>query len=379
MTREPHGLIIGKFYPLHEGHLALLRLAAAESQLVTVVIMGTVFESIPLERRAAWLREEIAADPAGLGNVTFVEIPCDAPVEYGSDIAWRANAVLIEAALAAAGRPAPTTVFSSEHYGAELAARLGAGHRAFDESRTRHPISGTAARDDLVGRWGQVATSARLDLATRVIVVGAESTGTTTLTTALVEHYRARGFGRMPFVPEYGREFTYELHAETEAAAGHPVSMDDLVWLPEHFARIAERQNALENAAALACPLVIADTDALATELWERRYVGSTSDATRRFGTTELPRRDVYLVTDHEGVAFEQDGWRDGEHIRAEMNGWFIEELTRRGHSWVLMSGSHEERLRYAVRLIDALWQRNSTFASPEWADRTALVTAAAG
>ncbi|WP_419817626.1 AAA family ATPase [Glaciibacter flavus] len=200
------------------------------------------------------------------------------------------------------------------------------------------------------------------------------ATGTTTLATALVDHYRrAAGFESIVFVPEYGRQFTYELHAETEAALGRPVGPADLVWLPEHFARIARQQNALENAAALACPLVIADTDALATELWERRYLGSTSPETALFGTTELPRRDVYLVTDHAGVAFEKDGWRDGDHIRAQMTGWFIEELTRRGHSWVLLSGSHDERMRYAVRLIDALWARGSTFASPDWADRTRL------
>ena len=133
------------------------------------------------------------------------------------------------------------------------------------------------------------------------------STGTTTLATALVDHYRrAAGFESIVFVPEYGRQFTYELHTETEAAIGRPVASANLVWLREHFARIARQRNALENAAALACPLVLADTDALATELWERRYLGGTSPETALFGTTELPRRDVYLLTDHNGVAFEQ-------------------------------------------------------------------------
>lgn len=372
MNRTAHGLVIGKFFPLHEGHLALVQAAAEESDAVTVVIMGSALESVGLARRAGWLRGGIAADPR-LAGVEVVAIPCDAPVEYGTDIAWNANVVLMEAALSAAGRPVPTTVFSSEPYGAELARRLGAHHRAFDPPRARCPISGTAARDDLVGGWARVAPSARLDLATRVIVVGAESTGTTTLARDLVEHYRSHGFTSMPFVGEYGRDFTYELHRETSERLGRDASMDDLVWLPEHFARIARRQTELEQAAALACPLVIADTDALATELWERRYLGSTSPATHHAGSTAAPRRDVYLVTDHVGVPFEDDGWRDGEHLRAEMTAWFMAELTRRGHSWVPLRGGRAERLRYAVRLVDALWRRNSTFTSPEWADRTVL------
>ncbi|WP_395245475.1 AAA family ATPase [Agromyces sp. MMS24-K17] len=362
-----HGLVIGKFYPLHAGHLGLVRFAASESAALTVIVLGTVFESGSHERRADWLRAELAAAGAELGHVEVLAVRCDAPEEYGTEIAWVANVAIMRAALAAAGRPAPTAVFSSEPYGVELAARFGAEHRAYDVAREGHPISGTAIRADLAGRWSEVAPAARLDLATRVIVTGAESTGTTTLTTALVDHYRANGFAAMPVVPEYGRDFTYELHAETEERLGREVAMDDLVWLPEHFARIAERQNELEDAAAMACPLVIADTDAFATELWERRYLGATSDETHRFGTDRLPPRDVYLVTDHVGVPFFQDGWRDGEHIRADMNGWFVDELTRRDASWVLLRGAPEERLRYAVRLIDALWARNATFASPPW------------
>ncbi|ANJ28116.1 AAA family ATPase [Agromyces aureus] len=377
MTREPHGLIIGKFYPLHAGHLALIRYASQHAHRVTVLVMGSTFETMSLADRQRW----VAAETAALGNVTVLGTRSDAPVEYDTAIAWEAHIASTVAALAAvteAGVPPVTAVFSSEHYGDEFAARLGARHVVFDTSREAASVSGTMIRGDLAGQWARVAASARLDLATRVIVVGAESTGSTTLSRALVEHYRARGFERMPHVEEYGRQFTYDLHARAVAAAGHDVSMDDLVWLPEHFAEIAARQTELENEAALASPLVIADTDALATELWERRYLGSTSPETHRAGVDGLPRRDVYLVTDHVGVPFEQDGWRDGEHVRAAMTGWFVEELTRRGHSWVLLRGEHAERLRYATRLVDQLWRRNSSFGQAPWADRTVLAAAPA-
>ena len=208
--------------------------------------------------------------------------------------------------------------------------------------------------------WRQLAESVRLERAVRIILVGSESTGTTTLSVALVEHYRPR-FPDIVTVEEFGRQFTYDLLDEAEADAAarglEKPGMDDLVWTPEHFATIAREQTALENAAALACPLVIADTDALATELWERRYLDDTAGSALYAGPL-LPRRDLYLVTDHVGVPFEADEIRDGEHLRATMTDWFTETLTERGYSWLLVTGSREKRLADAVAAIDPLLTR---------------------
>lgn len=370
-SRTAHGLIIGKFYPLHAGHLALIRFAAERADRVTVLLMASRFESIPLAQRERWLRSETAQWP----RVRVLSVPSDAPVDYGADIAWEAHEALIVAALVdgASDLGAVTAVFSSERYGSELAERLGAQHVLFDVDRNQRRVSGTAVRADVLARWSDVAASARLDLATRVIVVGAESSGTTTLARDLVAHYRSRGFPDLPAVEEYGREFTYALHAQVSAQLGRPAALDDLVWTTEQFVRIAREQTQREQDAALASPLVIADTDALATELWERRYVGIHSHGAATVNAASLPPRAVYILTDHIGVPFEQDGWRDGEHIRAEMTRWFAEELTRRRASWVLLRGDREERARYATALIDALWRQATTFESPPWADRTRL------
>jgi HTH-type transcriptional regulator, transcriptional repressor of NAD biosynthesis genes len=242
-----------------------------------------------------------------------------------------------------------------EDYANELAARLDAVAVFDDREREIVPMSGTAARADLAGQWMMLPPPTRLGLATRIIVLGAESTGTTTLAQALFEHYRERFPSIIP-VEEYGRTFTYELAAKTGAG------MDDLVWTTEHFANIAHQQTRLENAAALACPLVIADTDAFATSIWERRYVGEHSHGTAEAAGPLLPRHDLYLVTDHLGVPFEQDGWRDGEDIRSEMTAWFVDGLTERGLPWVLLRGSHDERLQYAIEAIEPLLQRRLNF-----------------
>ncbi len=387
MTIPTQGLVIGKFYPPHNGHIALIEHAATACDRLAVLVLASQFESISLEQRVEWLRSATAsntktANAAQAAPIEVIGILSDAPVDYDSDIAWDANFASIHAALANAGIDNVDAVISSEPYGTQLATRFGASPIVFDQDRTRHPISGTLVRQNLPDTWQHLPAATRLGLATRVIVVGAESTGSTTLTEALVGHYRAQHpFRELASVEEYGRHFTYELAEQKQAeatAAGEPApTMDDLVWTTEHFGHIASVQNDWEDAAALACPLIIADTDALATTLWERRYMGEHSQAAKAVVDARLPRRDVYLITDHEGVDFYQDGWRDGEHIRPTMTRWFIEELTRRGLPWVLLRGDRDTRLRYSIELIDALWQKNTRFDSPPWATATKLESVA--
>jgi nicotinamide riboside kinase len=363
MTLFNQALVIGKFYPPHNGHLALIQRAAARSTHLAVIVMASQLESIPLSDRVDWLREDTAA----LDNVTVLGIPSDAPVDYEAEIAWVANVEAMRAALRLSNIHRIDAVFGAEPYVTELAARFDATPVLDD--RAILPMSGTAARADLAAEWMSLPPATRRGLATRVIVVGAESTGTTTLTTALVDHYRSR-FPDIRFVEEYGRTFTYELFdrtfaeahealantlAESLDAQPQSITMDDLVWTADHFELIANHQTELENAAAEACPLVIADTDAFATAVWERRYLGEDSHGATLEAGPLLPRRDLYLITDHVGVPFKQDGWRDGEHIRADMTRWFIDGLTERGAPWVLLRGSREERLRYAIEAIEPL------------------------
>jgi nicotinamide riboside kinase len=201
-------------------------------------------------------------------------------------------------------------------------------------------------------------------------VVGAESTGTTTLTEAITEHYRRR-FPRLADVTEYGRDYIYAKFGALQAKKPD-AQLADMIWTEQDFGRIGARQNAMENAAADACPLVIADTGSLATTLWERFYIGERSYGSYDVAS-KLPKRDIYLITDHEGVDFEDDGRREGEHRRADMTEWFEETLTDEGHSWILVTGDHDRRMKTAVEIIDLILAQRSEFTSPPWATRTVL------
>ncbi len=362
------GLVIGKFYPPHAGHRHLIASAAAASTRLAVVVLGNRFENITVSDRVKWLAAEFDET-----NVTVIGMPDDCPEDYASRAIWKAHNELMRIALKLTGITTIDAVFSSEEYGTQLAEHFGAEHIMVDNARTAYPVSGTLCRDDLAAAWRDIIKPARQDMAARIILVGAESTGTSTLTRALTEHYRIR-YPELVDVPEFGRQYTYDKFAAAQAQDPDAV-ISDLVWTPEDFAVIGERQNEMENEAAARCPLVIADTDSLATTLWERYYLGEGSYGAYR-ALDQLPHRDIYLITDHEGVAFEDDGWREGEHRRAEMTEWYKEELTAAGHSWILVTGTEAERTATATEIIDLIIAQRNRFTSPPWAKRTILTGA---
>ncbi|ASW55424.1 AAA family ATPase [Plantactinospora sp. KBS50] len=363
MRTYRHGLVIGKFYPPTLGHHHLIRTAAARADRVTVVCMASAVESIPLADRVDWLRAEHAADPA----VTVVGVRCDAPVDLTDGTVWAAQVASMRAAVGTATDLPVDAVFTGEAYGRELADRLRADHVPVDPGRTSVPVSGTAVRADLAGGWDLLAPATRAGLATRVVLVGAESTGTTTISRLLADHYRDLGgvWARTGWVGEYGREYT-ELKWARDRRDQPDLALDDLRWGPEDFDAVATGQIRREEAAARAgSPLLVCDTDAFATAVWERRYLGPRARAGQPWAAGAA-RRAVYLVTDHDGVAWVDDGLREGDQqVRAAMTGWFTDALTRAGASWVLLTGDVGQRLALAVRTTDLLLRRAATFAPP--------------
>ena len=170
----PRSVAIGKFYPPHVGHHHLIDTALRNSDHVDVLVVDNPGEKIPAEHRRDWLA---AVHP----DANLRVIP-----DIGKDddsIAWAAHTTKFL-------HYVPDAVFTSETYGDTWAYHMGATHISVDHNRNRYPISGTKIRADLFGNWQYLSDPVRAGLAARIVVVGAESTGTTTLTRAI-----GRGMG----------------------------------------------------------------------------------------------------------------------------------------------------------------------------------------
>jgi NadR type nicotinamide-nucleotide adenylyltransferase len=331
-VRFGRGLVIGKFHPPHAGHHALIHAALARCAAVSVCALAHPSERLPLALRVAWLRE-MHPTAHVLGAVD------PHPVDFASDALWQAHTDVLRAALRDDGVERVDAIFTSEDYGDELARRFDAVHVLHDRTRAELPVSGTAVRADPARCWAWLAPPVRAHLAKRVVVVGSESTGKTTLAADLARHFRT------VWVPEYGRAYT-----EQKIVAG-----TNEHWESADFTAIAAAQVALENdAARRSGPVLFGDTDALATCVWEDRYLGATDPMTERIAG-EARRPDLYLLMLPD-VPWIADGVRDGDDaLRKRMTAQFRARVAALGVPVLEIGGGFDERRQRAIARVEAL------------------------
>lgn len=294
-------------------------------------------------------------------GVTVVGAVDDTRMDLHDPAIWDAHMAVFEGAVP----EKVDAVFTSEPYGDELARRFGAESVCVDPERTVFPVSGTAVRKDPVGCWDFLEPPVRAALTRRIVVLGAESTGTTTMARALADHYRLRGgvWAQTRYVAEYGREFSEQKLAALRTRWPR-AQWEDVAFTTDDFPLIAAAQNAKEEAAArTGSPVLFCDTDSFATTVWHERYIGGRNPRVEE--TADRVAHHLWLLTDHEGVAFEDDGLRDGEELRPWMTDRFRAELTRTGRRFVELTGPHRQRLDTAVDAVDALLAAGWDFAAP--------------
>ena len=318
------GFVVGKFYPPHRGHRHLIETARRHCDRLVVLLPHHPSQKIPGELRRDWLRE--------------IHPDCDirlVPDELGDDRkAWARFTVEL------LGR-APDVVFTSEGYGPGFAAELGCRHVMVDRDRAAFPISGTQVRSSPLDHLEWLEPCVRAYFVRRVVLIGAESTGKTTLAQALAERYST------VWVPEFGRE-----HWERKVA-GPAMDGPLPAWSVAEFREIAAEQQRRENEAARrANRVLLCDTNAFATGTWHERYQGCRDEVVDEIGRRD--RVDLYLLTEPD-FPFVQDGWRDGESIRDWMHTRFVEQLDASPTPVVRLRGPLEDRIAQASAAIDAL------------------------
>lgn len=315
------GLVIGKFYPPHKGHKFLIDTAVSQCEHVTIILCWNPTETIPGELRGQWLKQ--------IHPTVTVKVLEDTVLDDDDSKAWAKFTIDYLGF-------APEAVFTSEDYGHAYSKFMGSIHVQVDKARQTVPISGTLVRSNPPKYFNFLEPCVRAYYTKRIAVVGAESTGTTTLSKALAKYYKTT------WVPEYGRIYS----------EGKLYSSTANDWQSEEFEDIAQAQNVLEDQMAGQSPkgLVICDTDAFATSIWHERYMKSVNQKVDQIA--ESHDHDLYILTGDE-IPWEDDGTRDGKDIRHWMHQRFIERLKKDHKKYVVISGPPETRLQKAVTAIE--------------------------
>jgi NadR type nicotinamide-nucleotide adenylyltransferase len=317
MTR---GLVLGKFLPYHAGHGHLIREARAQVDELVVLMCSIARETIPGGLRYQWVR---ASHPDCRVIHVSEEVP-QAPEEHPDF--WPIWTELVHRY---AGRV--ERVFTSESYGDELARRLDATHVCVDPQRKAFPVSGTALRTDPVGNWRFVPECVRPYLVKRIALVGAESTGKTSLTAALAARFNS------VWVPEYGRAYSEGRDPRTFAH----VDFESIAWA----------QATLEDEYAVASNgILFCDTELHTTCAWSDVVLGECRQWLRDAAAAR--HYDAILLLDHD-LPWVNDGTRVLQEVREDHTRRIENELRRAGRTWIRISGIGARREDAAARAID--------------------------
>lgn len=139
------GLVLGKFYPPHNGHLYLIKYAEERVDELIVVVGSLPTETIPGSLRSCWLRDLVK------DSTKIYHIPDDNPVgvtpkDESFWTIWRDNLINHLPYV-------PNRLFGGEKYLERIAKELGIDYTYVDRKRIKHPISGTMVRSDPKKYW----------------------------------------------------------------------------------------------------------------------------------------------------------------------------------------------------------------------------------
>ncbi len=340
-------LVVGKFAPLHLGHELLIRRALTESErLVIISYTRPEFDGCAPAVRQRWLEqrfptarvcvlsdEALAATP--LAAHGFDRIP-------DNDAAESIHRRFVAAVCVHHLGVQVDAVFTSEDYGDGFASELtlyyrqskagyaDIAHVCVDIARTAVPISATRIRTDVHSAREFLAPEVYASFVERVVLLGGESSGKSTLAQALARHFGTE------WVAEYGRELWERKDGRLE--------YDDM-------RRIAREQVRREEAALVQSRrYLFCDTSPLTTLFYSTEMFGSSASELRQLAQRGY-QHTVLCAPDFE---FVQDGTRREPSFRDAQHAWYLRELSRRAIPHLVVSGDVPYRVARVVRHLEA-------------------------
>lgn len=334
MKKYKSGLVLGKYMPLHMGHMHLIDSAAHGSQKLTVLVCSLTREPIPGDLRYNWVQKHCNDSP----EIKVVHITDDTLPQEPSE---HENFWNIWCDLIKTNCPDIDVIYSSEEYGFELAKRLNITHELVDKERVQFPISGTAIRNNPYENWKYIFWSARQYFMNRVYFLGPESTGKTTITELMAKKYETNS------VPEYGRILS-------ERKFGNIELMD--------FYEIVIKQREIENnlSEKSDSQFIFCDTETITTKVFCKLYYPGEYHKLEEFFNYHIEKQFKnshfhFFVMHPEGIEAIQDGTRNFISDEQRLNHFnlIIEELNIWGIPHVVLKGTHEERIAFVSQYVE--------------------------
>lgn len=313
------GLVIGKFLPVHQGHVALIEFAAAQCDELIVSMSYTSKDAIPAVLRFNWITELFADNPKIKPNLIVDD--------FDNETLELPERTRIWADVMRGKYPPIHFIFSSESYGDPFAKNLNAAHIQFDPARKLFPVSGSQIRSSPFHYWNFIPDVVRPYFVKKICFYGPESTGKSTMASTMAKKFNTE------FVPEVAREMLIT----------NDFSVDDII-------RIGKAQTArVHEKTKTANKLLFCDTDLITTQIYSQHYLGMIPPIL--FDLEKEVNYDVYFFMDID-TEWIADGLRDLGHRRQEMFDLFKKALEDRNIPYIFLSGDREKKERTVIDTI---------------------------
>lgn len=352
------GLIFGKFAPLTAGHVNFIRMAVESG--IDRLYLFLSFDQKFNDTQTTWMQERLGLEArlldlkrliedSGLNHKVIVNYVDESNIPGYPDGA-KAYADLIRAKIpegeilthAFSSEPEYTEYFS-EHF-PEVE------HVVLDAERTGVDISATRIRTNLRDNFEYLSEQAKPRFVKKVGIIGVESTGKSTMTQCLENHYRTTS------TQEIGREICEEMFCGSEEVM---TRADYLKIAMIH--RIEEHSNA--NAAHV---VHISDTTNLITH-FSALCAGKVEYNDYMFATLSVEEANdfydlvLYLSPEVEWVADPlrlQDNAEKRHHTDGLLN-IMVREFYRDVPVVHITGTNYEDRINQAIKAIDKLLEEN--------------------
>lgn len=322
--------VFGKFLPFHKGHEAMINFALTKCDFLTVLVCCSDKENIPATTRQKWIEKTFETHKnieVKTFNYSENEFPNTSVSSQEVSKIWSSKFKELF--------PDYDLVITSEEYGNYVASYMGIEHIPFDIPKQLFPVSATAVRNDLFTNWEFLPDSVKPYFAFKVVILGTESTGKTTLTEQLSQHFNCTS------VTEIARDLIDN---------SNTFEFDDLhLVATEHAKRI-------DKAILDKSPLIIIDTDIHITKSYANFVFNKVLEVENEIYNSN--KGDLYLYLNND-VEYVQDGTRLSEIDRNLLDLSHRKILTQHNIDIVEITGDWEQRFEQAVTIINQTIKAN--------------------